>query len=311
MTEVIPLGTSSAVPTRDRHFSATAVQYEGDVLLFDCGEGTQIQLLRAGVKQPRLVGIFITHFHGDHYFGLMGLLNTLALVGYEHELTISGPAGIGRLIDGLPGQSNERLPFPVRYVELPADLTHQVVLDTPAYTVEARPLEHSVFTAGYRFQEKDRPGNLDVEKAGTLGITDYRDYQALKAGRAVTLADGQVVRPEAVVGPRHPGAAFAYVTDSRPCDGGRALAHAANLLYHEATFIRDDQERAYATRHSTAAEAAEVARDAGADRLLIGHFSARYRDAEALVIEARTVFKNSEAAEELKRYPLTPPLLSD
>ena len=303
-TEVIPLGTASAVPTRHRHLAALALRRQGQVLLFDCGEGTQFQLLHAGVKRSRIEAVFITHFHGDHVFGLMGLLSTLALLGREHPLLLAGPVGLRAFVDALPGLAHTDLPFPVRLVELPEDTTHAVVLDADAYTVEARPLDHRIFALGYRFEEKPRPGHLDVEAANALGVTDYRHYRRLKAGEAVTLEDGRVVRPEQVVGPPRPGASFAYLTDTRPCEQGVLLAAGADLLYHEATFGDDLADRADETGHSTARQAAEVAQAAGARRLLLGHFSARYRDVSALVAEARTTFQNTEAAEELKRYVL-------
>ena len=301
-TEIIPLGTASAMPTRERHLSSTAVVCGGSMVLFDCGEGTQFQMIQAGLKRTRVDAIFITHLHGDHYFGLMGLLSTLALLKREAPLTVAGPAGIESVVQALPGVRADELTFPVEYVALWDDLTHAVVFETDTYTVEARPLDHRVFTAGYRFQEKTKPGHLDVERARALGVTDYRHYRALKAGEAVTLDDGRRVEPEAVVGPPVPGQAFAYVTDTRPCAAGETLARGAALLYHDATFGDDLAERADETGHSTARQAAEVARRAGVHTLLLGHFSARYKDVSGLVGEARTVFQNTEAAEELKRY---------
>lgn len=276
------------------------------MVLFDCGEGTQFQLVRAGLKRSRLDAVFITHLHGDHYFGLMGLLSTMALLKHEDPLTIVGPAGLAAALEVLPGVRAHELTFPIDYVELWDDLTGEVVYETRAYTVEARPLDHRVFTAGYRFQEKTQPGRLDVEKARALGVTDYRHYRALKAGRPVTLDDGRVIEPETVVGPPRKGQAFAYVSDTRPCEAAVTLARDAALLYHEATFGDDLRERAYETGHSTAQQAAEVARRAQAKQLILGHFSARYKDVSGLVDEARTVFQNTEAAEELKRYKIFP-----
>ncbi len=303
-TEVIPLGTASAVPTRERHLSGTALRREGRLLLFDCGEGTQFQLLRAGLKRSHLDAIFITHLHGDHYFGLMGLLSTLALLKRTEPLTVVGPAGIAEIVQAMPGVREDDLPFRVAYVELWDDLRHAGVFETETYTVEARPLDHRVFTVGYRFQGKTQPGHLDVERAQALGVTDYRHYRALKAGEDVTLDDGRRVPPEAVVGPPRPGGSFAYVTDTRPCEAAVTLARDADLLYHEATFGEDLPERAAETGHSTARQAAEIARRAGAKKLILGHFSARYKDVSGLVEQARDVFQNTEAAEELKRYVL-------
>ena len=303
-TEIIPLGTASAVPTRERHLSSTALLCQGRMILFDCGEGTQFRLLRAGLKPSRLDAICITHLHGDHYFGLMGLLSTMALFKRTEPLTLVGPAGLASILQALPGVQEDDLSFRIEYVELWDDLKHAVVLETETYTVEARPLEHRVFTVGYRFQGKTQPGRLDVERARALGVTDYRHYRALKAGQAVALDDGRVVQPEAVVGPARPGSAFAYVTDTRPCEAAVTLARDADLLYHEATFGDDMPKRADETGHSTARQAADVARRAGVKTLILSHFSARYKDVSGLVEEARAVFQNTEAAEELKRYVL-------
>jgi ribonuclease Z len=187
---------------------------------------------------------------------------------------------------------------------LPEGFTSEVVAEARNYVVEARPIEHRIHTIGYRFQERDRPGKLDPEQAKMLGVTDVKLFGILKTGSPVTLEDGRTVRPEQVIGPERPGTSFAYVTDTRPCEGGIALARSASLLYHDSTFTSDLQKRAIETGHSTALEAATVAREAGAHRLLLGHFSARYIDANVLLDEARTIFQNTEVAEELKRYPL-------
>ncbi|MDX1545650.1 MAG: ribonuclease Z [Rhodothermales bacterium] len=302
--DLIPLGTASAIPARGRHLSACVLARQGRLLLFDCGEGTQFQLARAGLKSTHLDAVFITHLHGDHLYGLPGLISTLALLEREAPLALVGPAGTEAFVRALPGLDGGRPGFPIRFTELDEAFGGGRVYETDAFTVEARPVDHRVFTVGYRFAERTRPGSLDVEKARALGVTDWRHYRALKAGEAVVLGDGRTVAPEAVVGPPRPGLVVAYVTDTRPCAGGVALAAGADLLYHEATFTEQHHERAVATGHSTAREAAEVARRAGAERLLIGHFSARYPDPAPLVAEARAVFQNTEAADELNRYVL-------
>ena len=305
-TDVIPLGTASAHPARERHLPALAVRREGETLLFDCGEGTQMRLARAGLKRTRLEAVFVTHFHGDHLYGLFGLLTTLALLERSDPLAVVGPEGIEEIARGVPGLQNDWLPYEIEFVELDEDFSRQIVLDRPDYRVVARPLDHRVFCIGYRFEEKARPGHLDVERANALGVSDYKDYRLLKAGEAVTTEEGRRVEPDEVVGPERPGVSVAYVTDTAPCEAGRALADGADLLYHEATFLDEMRERAAETGHATARQAAEVAAGAGAERLLLGHFSARYDDSAVLAREARRVFENTEAAEELKRYRLVP-----
>lgn len=301
--DIIPLGTASAIPTRTRHPSALALCRKGRVLLFDCGEGTQMRFLQAGLKITRLDAVFITHFHGDHYFGLPGLLSTLTLLKRRDSLTVVGPAGIGGALDATPGLDLDRANFPLELVELHDAFTHDVVYRTDELFVEARPIDHRTFAAGFRFQERPKPGNLDVERARELGITEYEDFRSLKAGRAVRV-NGRIVKPDEVVGPERPGRSFAYISDTRPCETGRVLARNADLVYHEATFTDHHAQRAVETGHSTAREAAGIAESSGARRLLIGHISARHEDPATLLSEARETFKNTEVAEELKRYRL-------
>ena len=301
--QIIPLGTASAIPTRSRHLASTALVRDGRLFLFDCGEGTQMRLIQAGLKHMRVEAIFVTHFHGDHFFGLLGLLATLALLKRTDPLTVVGPTGIAALVAGMPGLSPAWLPFDVRYVEMAETMERDMVYETSDLMVEARPVEHREFTVGFRLEEKPRPGNLNVARARALGVTDPLQFRALKQGRSVRVGRREVA-PEEVLGPPQRGRTFTYVTDTRPCDGGRLLARQADLLYHEATFGEELRERAVETGHSTAAEAGAVAREAGASRLLIGHFSARYQDTNALVHQARAVFPETEAAEELKPYSI-------
>lgn len=300
---VIPLGTASAIPTRTRHLSSVALWRAGRLLLFDCGEGTQYQLLAAHLKSSRLEAIFITHFHGDHFYGIFGLLATLTMTGRTDPLVVVAPEGIARVIDSMPGLSAKERSFPIRYVELSEGFAHAVVFETPDYLVSARPLVHRVFTVGYRFEEHPRPGRLCVARAQMLGVTAPEQFRMLKEGRSVWTGT-RWVSPEEVVGPPIPGRTFAYLTDTRPCEGGRLLAEGVDLLYHEATFGDSHRRLAAERGHATAREAALLAQAAGARRLLLGHFSARYEDPAPLVAEAQAIFPNTEAAEELKRYAL-------
>ncbi len=277
---------------------------EGRVLLFDCGEGTQYRLIRAGVKRGRIDAVFITHLHGDHFFGLPGLLSTLAMLGRTEPLTLVAPAGTGGILAMLPGLAEADLSYPIEITELREGFGAGVVYDAGAFTVEARELEHRVFSSGFRLEERPRPGRIDAGAARAAGVSESAHYEALRRGQSVVLADGKRVDPDGIVGERRRGASFAYVLDTRPCAAGRELARGADLVMHDATFDDSMRDRAIETGHSTAREAAEVARDAGAQRLLLTHFSSRYADAALLLEEARLVFPNTDAAEELGRYVL-------
>ncbi len=306
ITSVIPLGTASAMPTPDRHLSALAVERKGRVLLFDCGEGTQYRLLHADLSRARVDAIFVTHLHGDHCYGLPGLLSTLALQQRTDPVTLVAPQGIRAMLDAVPGDAPDDLPFALTVNELDEALTRAVVYETEEFTVEARPLAHRDLAMGFRLQERTRPGRFHPERARELGVPEGPAFARLQDGEPVTTDDGTTVRPEQVLGPPRPGISLAYVTDTRPCEGGRALANGVDLLYHDATFTDGLHARAVETGHSTAREAAEVARDAGADRLLLGHVSARYDDPTPLEIEAKAVFSDASVAEELRRYNLDP-----
>lgn len=300
---LIPLGTASAIPTRQRHMSSVALLRAGRMLLFDCGEGTQQRLIDAGLKRTRVETVCITHLHGDHFFGLPGLLATLDLLQRTEPLTVLGPPPIRSVLEAIPGTGPE-VSYPLEIIEIEEPEIDVPVLETSELLIYALPVEHRTETLAFRVEERPRPGRLDVEAARALGVTEGEDYGRLKAGETVRTSDGQMVEPDAVIGPERPGRTVAYVIDTRPCANGRRIAEGADLLYHEATFLEEHAERAVATAHSTAREAAEIARDAGCERLLLGHFSARYQDLRPLQEEARAIFKNTEVARELKRYAI-------
>ena len=305
-TDVIPLGTASALPTKTRHLSALAVERKGRLLLFDCGEGTQYRLLDADLSHARIDAIFVTHLHGDHCYGLPGLLSSMALQQRTEPMTLVAPTGIRAMLEAIPGAAPSELPFPVEIREIGEELTEALVYETSEVTVTARPLEHREFAMGFRLEERTRPGRFDPETARALGVPEGPAFARLQSGESVTVEDGTTVQPDQVLGPPRPGISVAYVTDTRPCDGGRALAQDVDLLYHDATFTDALYDRAVETGHSTAREAAEVAQEAGASRLLLGHISARYDDSTPLETEAQAVFLRASVAEELRRYVLDP-----
>lgn len=304
ITEIVPLGTGSAVPVRGRSFSAVAAVRPEAVLLFDCGEGTQARLLEARIRTSKIRAIFVTHLHGDHVFGLPGLLSTMSLLSREDPVLVVGPAGIESLIRSMPGLEAGQTSFDVEFGELREEGRRIEVYAADAYRVLARSVDHGVPAYGYRYEESTKPGSLDVERARDLGIHRYQDYRELKRGSPVQGAGGETVEPDDVLGPSTPGGVLAYVGDTRPCAGAVDLARGADILYHEATFAADLAQRAHDTGHSTTVEAAETAAAAKVRRLLLSHFSARYSDINSLVEEAQAVFPETQAAVELERYAL-------
>ena len=282
--DVVFLGTSASAPTARRGTSAHLIRRGGDRLLFDCGEGTQRQLLRSSVGLVDLEEIFITHYHADHYLGLPGMLKTFALRMRETPLTVYGPVGLRDLFDALKRVFG-RLTYPLELVELrPGD-----ALRRDEYEVCAFPVEHGVPALGYALVESARPGRFDDEVADRLGVPFGPERGALQRGEAVTIADGRTVHPEEVVGPPRPGRTIVYSGDTVAGGAVAMLFAHAELLVHEATFSEEDSDRAGETMHSTSRRAAEVARDAEVALLALTHVSPRYAGAD-LLREAREVF---------------------
>ncbi|HEX9983209.1 MAG TPA: ribonuclease Z [Thermoanaerobaculia bacterium] len=299
-TRVIFLGTSSATPSRERNVSSLAMILDGHVLLFDCGEGTQHQLLRAPVRLGSLDAIFISHLHGDHVYGLPGLLATLSLNGRTAPLPIYGPIGLGAFVEATLTTSYHHPFFDVEVIE---EGEHR----GDRYSVTNAPLAHSIPVLGYRVTEDDRPGRFDVARARALGVPEGPLFGRLQAGEDVTV-DGRVIRASDVVGPSRRGRRIAYCTDTRPCDAAVELAREADLLIHESTYGSELATEAHERFHSTSVEAARVAVASGAQHLVLTHFSTRYTDVTPLVEEARGVFPNTDAAADFACFDVPPPL---
>ncbi|HZM86348.1 MAG TPA: ribonuclease Z [Blastocatellia bacterium] len=296
---VIPLGTSSGKPTLRRNVSALAVAREAEWLLFDCGEGAQVQIARAGLSPSRLSAVFITHLHGDHFNGLPGLLSTMGLDRRTRNLSLTGPTGIRDYLDLLERLRVVFFTYPIDLSEFNSVPNLTVVFDTSEYTVSALALDHRLFALGYRIDERPKPGRFNVDKARSLGVPEGPLWGRLQSGESVSLHDGKVVHSLDVVGPPRPGKSIAYCLDTRPCPMSVLLARDVDLLIHEATYTEEFAVEAQTYGHSTAAQAARTARDAGAHRLLITHFSSRYPDSSPLLQEARAVFPDTIVAEDL------------
>lgn len=259
------------MPTAKRALPATLVRRGGDRLLFDCGEGTQRQLLRSDVGLVELEEVFLSHFHADHYLGLPGMLKTFALRGREIPLVVYGPRGLKSLVGTLERVFG-RLTYPVSAVELEPGAR----LDRDGYRIEAFAVDHGVSALGYVVVEHERPGRFDVDVADGLGVPDGRERGLLQRGESVTLADGRVVAPADVLGAPRAGRKVVLAGDTAPAASVVEAATDADLLVHEATFLADELERARDTSHSTAGAAALVAQEAGVKLLALTHVSTRY-----------------------------------
>ena len=282
------LGTGAACPSVDRNVSALALSREGETLLLDCGEGTQRQMMRYGVGFS-FREIFFTHYHADHMLGLTGLLRTMGLQDRAAPVTLYGPAGAARILGAALALGVERSRFPVEIVEVKAGDR----LPRAEYDMLAFATDHRADTIGWAMVEHQRLGRFDPERARAMGIPEGPLWGRIHKGEPVTLESGRVVTPAELVGPTRPGRTVVYSGDTRPTLAVIEAARGADLLIHEATFGTEEQARADETGHSTAAQAARVAEQAGVRRLVLTHISPRYsRDAPELRAEARAVFSD-------------------
>lgn len=284
---LVLLGTSASRPTVERNVSSIALAREGETMLFDCGEGTQRQMMRYGVSFS-LSDIFFTHFHADHVIGVIGLMRTMALQGRTDALRLWGPRGGSRHLKRAEQFGVDRITFPVQIEELDAGQA----VKRSGYSVVPFSVEHGPGLAfGYALVEEDRKGRFDPDRARELGVPEGPAWGRIHRGESVTLEDGRVVEPSQLVGPPRSGRTVVITGDTRPCNSTEAAAKNADLLVHEATFGDEEAERAVETGHSTAREAGQLARRANCRRLLLTHFSARYsRDAGELESQARAEF---------------------
>ena len=312
--QVTFLGTSSGVPTRGRNVSAVALRLpqRAELWLFDCGEGTQHQFLRSDLRVSQLRRVFVTHMHGDHVFGLPGLLASLGLAGSCGGIDLYGPDRLRDFLEGVLHTSSTRIGYPLRYhrsSRAAADGT--TLLEDGDISVRCAPLTHRVPAYAYRVDQKPRPGRFDVEQARALGIPPGPVYGQLKLGRTVTLEDGRIISGASLCGPERPGASVVYCTDTVFCEAAVELARGADLLIHESTFAHAEAELAFARQHSTSTMAAQTALAAGVKRLALTHLSPRYVagnpvSPEDLLAEARAIFANTLLARDFLSIDVLP-----
>jgi ribonuclease Z len=301
MITVTMLGTGSGKPTPERNVSCTTVFRDGELILFDCGEGTQVQLTRARLRPGTIGVICISHFHGDHINGLPGLLGTLQLNQRESPLTLIGPVGIKRYLRTLNGLGVYGAKYPLHIIEVDAPGT---VYEGNGYHIAADKLKHRIRCWGFRLSEPDRPGRFDVDAARQLGVPHGPMYGRLQRGETITLDDGTQVEPGQVLGGSRRGRAIAYCCDTSPCDGAIRLASGADLLIHEGTYAPNETKLAHPRGHSTMCDAARTAAAANVARLVITHISPKYLRTDPFLPEVREIFPETYIARDLNTFEI-------
>ncbi|TCD56194.1 ribonuclease Z [Synechococcus sp. BS55D] len=312
--QVTFLGTSSGVPTRARNVSAVALRLpqRSELWLFDCGEGTQHQFLRSDLRLSQLRRVFVTHMHGDHVFGLPGLLASLGLAGSSSGVDLYGPDPLEAYLQGVLRTSSTRIGYPlaVHRVKEAAE-AGTLVLEDDDILVRATPLNHRVPAYAYRIEQKPRAGRFDVDQAKALKIPPGPIYAALKRGETVTLEDGRCIDGRTLCGPDRPGVSMVYCTDTVFSEAAVELARGADLLIHEATFAHSEAEMAFQRQHSTSTMAAQTAAEAGVKQLVLTHLSPRYAPGNAitaddLLAEAQAIFPETTLAKDFLTLEVNP-----
>ena len=297
------LGCYSASPRKNSFPSSQILNIKGNNLLIDCGEGTQIQIRRCGVKFSSIENIFISHLHGDHFFGLPGLISTFRLMGRTKMLNIFGPNGIKDVINLILKLGNSWIDFQINYIEL-EEKTPQKILENDLFSVSTIPLKHRIYTNGFMFTEKVRRKKLKLDKIKKLNI-DESLYNNIAMGKDVVLYDGTIINNKVITYPKEKDIVYSYCSDTAYSDKVIDIVKDSNALYHESTFLEKHNNLAKKTKHSTAAQAAMVAKKANCKQLILGHFSSRYKNLKDFEIEAKTIFENVVLAEDGKEFDIS------
>lgn len=290
------LGSSSALPKPDRFTTAHVLNVHERFFLIDCGEGTQIQLRRFKIRFGRIHNIFITHLHGDHFFGLPGILSSFNLMGRKVPLNIYGPDKLEQIIMGLYETMGEKLNYEIIFNKVNFSQP-ELILDTDKLSVTSVPLRHKIPSVGYIFREKEKLRKISRDLVDELGL-GVKEIIRLKSGQDVIRPDGTELKSEDLTSPAPAPRSYAFISDTRYSEMIIPLIQGIDLLYHEATYLDVMKRRAKETGHSTAAEAARIAKQAGVGKLIIGHFSARYKTSLPLLMEAQEIFPETIAAED-------------
>ena len=293
---IIFLGTSGSWPTIKRSAPSLAIKRSGEVILFDCGEGTQRQLQKSNLSYMQISKIFITHFHGDHFLGIPGLVQTMQLNDRELPLHIYGPKGMIKLVNQLLTLGY----FSPNYKIISHEVDEGSILDFNDYTISIIRVKHGVPTIAYCLEEKMRPGKFNKPKALKLGIPEGPLFSKLQRGEEITLENGKKIKPNMVLGPPRKGRKIVISGDTNPIEKMIDFAKNADVLIHEATFDFSFEDISSSYGHSTAKQAANIAKKANVDKLLLNHISPRYLDSNIIQNEAREVFKNSYAVKDFQ-----------
>lgn len=292
--ELTILGSNSATPAYGRNQTSQLLNINEKLYLIDCGEGTQLQLQRYSIKSSRIKYIFISHLHGDHYLGLVGLLSSMHLNGRKEELSLFGPPQLKEIIDIHLKYSETLLRYPLNFRNVQA-LTDEMILDNDDIVVRSFPLDHRIACTGFRFDEKPRLAKINIEKVEECNIpTQY--FQAIKKGKDYIDEQGEVYKASELTYPAGPTRSYAFCSDTLDSGSYHKAIQGVDLLYHEATFLDEMLQRANDTFHTTALQAGGIAKKVHAKKLLIGHFSARYKNLDPLLLEAMSVFPNTDLA---------------
>ncbi|MFL2600827.1 MAG: ribonuclease Z [Flavobacteriaceae bacterium] len=296
------LGCHSATPRENNHTSSQLLKIKENLFLIDCGEGTQIQLRKAKINLSRIKHIFISHLHGDHFYGLIGLISTLRLLGREDELNIYGPKGIKEVVSLQLKLAKSWTDYPLFFHELVSSKSETIYKDD-FLTVKTIPLDHRVYTNGFLFTTKSiqRKVNLNAIKEFKL---EHYHYRQIQEGKSIKLNDGTVLNNEDISLNPDPPKKYAYCSDTAFNPNLVPLIKGVDLLYHESTFLEKHSELAKITKHSTALQAAKIAKDAGVKKLMLGHYSNRYNDKEHFYKEATKIFKSVILSEDFKSFSI-------
>ena len=293
--EITFLGTSSAVHSSSRSHPAIVLKAFGETILFDCGEGTQRQLIYGKISPMKISKIFITHYHGDHILGIPGLLQSMNFRGRETKLTIYGPKGLENLRSAISSLGFPNFDFPLEWVEIDSG----TIIENEEYVIKAQKVKHNTLTLAYSVEEIKKPRFLR-EKAIELGVPVGPDFGKLHNGIPVEV-DGKTIKPEQVLGPPRKGHKITYSGDTMPCEEMIQFARDSSILIHEATYKVEDKDKAELHAHSTSKDAAEIALYSNSKKLILTHISTRYTDTRDLLAQAREIFENTELAEDLMK----------